>query len=252
MSADDLRGQFEGDAERFREPKNDGESLTPAVGYWLGYPLFLEVIDCHGQWETEAKYSLQCALASAHHGAVQVLMRAGERLKLDSSALWEEGRVCRELFHNPQLYRYEPYRHEGQWDLWPDCLGPARYQLPEPMQEAIRQGETTFMRLVTLLGMSPDGLARIAETVKRTSGAGDCATDRPEKPTANTLMLDMLTKNPESQGWSIREWEKQIHRGQSTIQGTPTWGRLQELKAEAKAEKAMAQSRLNRKGVRKG
>ena len=156
MSADSLQLQFESDAQQFTRSDKDMQNLEAAVGYWIGYPTFVEVIQHHPEWPTSEKYVLRYALAATHHAAVQVLMRAAERMNLDSGALWEEGRVCRELFEQPPV-------GDANHDLWPDCLGSVRYTLPEAMQVAIQEGEAAFMRLVALLEISPKSLHGLHE-----------------------------------------------------------------------------------------
>jgi len=217
MSADSLRLEFDSDAKQFAGDEKDAENLEAAVGYWLGYPVFVEVVQFHPDWDNSQKCGLQYALGHAHHAAVQVLMRTAERLHLDSSALWEEGRICRELFLSPDLHNPE---FRGVYDTWPDCLGSARYQLPQGMQDAIQQGEATFMRLTTLVGMSPDDLARIVETVKQNTGGTNATTDNPDQmltpqrladragiPEADKLARDSLRKTLEK--WRRENISKQ-------------------------------------------
>ncbi len=159
---DGLVGQFQTDAAAFEDRTQDDDKLVAAVGYWTGYPSFFEVIECFPEATSAERCNALASLSQTHLEAVFFLMAEAERLGLDSSPLSEEGRVCREVFAKSELYK--PFVREGVHDLWPDCLGPTRYRLPEAMQAAIRDGEAVFARLVVLKGMDLQDLRSRAYT----------------------------------------------------------------------------------------
>ncbi len=161
------------------------EQLLAAFGYWQCYPLVdCRIRDVEGATRT-AVYEAQMNLNRVHSKAVDRLMREAERAGLDSSPLHEAGRVCRELFSTPALY--EPHRRGGLYETWPDCLGPARYQLPPEMQEAIRTGEATFRRLAAVLEISPEGAAQGVEAKTLSEPAGSEPAGAEEPPAASQL-----------------------------------------------------------------
>jgi hypothetical protein len=69
-----------------------------------------------------------------------------------------------------------------------------------------------------------------------------------ERPSTNALMLDKLTSTPESHGWTIRKWSEEIKRSISSIATTPTWDKLKEAQAEAKATAALKRAAFVRPG----
>jgi hypothetical protein len=71
------------------------------------------------------------------------------------------------------------------------------------------------------------------------------------RPSTNALMMDKLTSVPESHGWSIRTWAKEIKRSVGAIQATPAWKKLNEAQAEAKATAQLERAKLNRPGRRR-
>lgn len=149
-----LRAQFEADQRRFASGDRAGDVLPAAVGYVLGYPLFLEMIGHEWRAESE-RTAAYYALNAAHMAAVQALMREAERFDIDSTPLWEYGRVCRELLADkPWKYYVGPY------DTWPECLGGMRLSLADDYRVAIRDGEGALMRLNVRLAIESDDVAR--------------------------------------------------------------------------------------------
>jgi len=158
-----LRVQFDEDQQRFAADGR-GDDVLAAMGYVLGYPLFLEMIGHDWRAENE-RIAAYYALDAAHAGAIRVLMQEAERLGVDSAPLWEYGRVCRELLAN------EPWKYYiGPYDTWPECLGDTRLSLPEDYRVAIRDGEGALMRLVAKLAIENDDAAQGIGAALRNAG----------------------------------------------------------------------------------
>ena len=66
------------------------------------------------------------------------------------------------------------------------------------------------------------------------------------KATVNALMLDALTTNPESRGWTVTQWQKQIHRSRGAIVKTETWTQLHAARKLIQAEHATTKRRVNK------
>lgn len=161
-SLDRLRREhFEADTVRFRDGKRSKDNLIAAVGYWIGYPMFLEIIG--HDWHTDsARTDAYYALNFAHTQATHLLMEESEKFGLDPHPLYECARVIQEIYANaPEKY------YAGPNDTWPECMGTARYSLPAGQQEALRAGEATFVRLAVKLGLADEkGMAEVAAKVR--------------------------------------------------------------------------------------
>jgi len=155
-----------GDAIKlFDAPPEDDrtQAVTAAASIWIGYALFCEAIECLTLTTADARHKLRSDLDYAHYKATECLMMEAERAGLNAAPLAEAKRVCQELFKpvrgqvpatNP--YGVEWFHHpKCTFDTWPDCLGEWRYALPPAMQEAIRQGEEVFTRLMVRLSITP-------------------------------------------------------------------------------------------------
>jgi len=156
----ELVEEFNSDAKRLAGPP-DEKALTAAAGYWIGYPVFREVIEFNSDDPTE-RYSGVAALDLAHVEATKVLMRKAASMGLDPAPLWEGQRVCREVF-----LTWKPWsdrRGVAVSDMWPDCLGKHRYDLPQGQQDAIRDAEAVFVGVALELGIRLPMLSR-GETV---------------------------------------------------------------------------------------
>jgi hypothetical protein len=159
------------------------EAVVAAAGIWTGYPLFGEAIERLPDTTADEKYKLRGDLDFAHHKATTLLMVEAEREGLNSAALWEASRVCQELFGPirgqgpaPSPYGVVWFQHpECRRDIWPDCLGEWRYTLPPAMQEAIRQGEEVFHRLMARFSIAPAGVTARTPTPrpKRSTEQGE-------------------------------------------------------------------------------
>jgi hypothetical protein len=142
-----LRRQFEADALRWKEGPRGKDDLVAAFGYWIGYPMFLEMIG-HEWGENPARTSAYYALNLVHHRATHVLMEEAEKHGLDPHPLYECARVVQ------KIYAGEPWKYSaGPHDTWPECMGEARYALPAGQQEALRAGEAVFVRLAVKAGV---------------------------------------------------------------------------------------------------
>jgi hypothetical protein len=75
-------------------------------------------------------------------------MHRGEEKGMDTSPLWEESRIVREMILSGKRKVGIDATSSIQW---PDVLGQSRYSLPTENQRAITAGETAYMRLITLL-----------------------------------------------------------------------------------------------------
>lgn len=75
--------------------------------------------------------------------------------------------------------------------------------------------------------------ARRRETTVTSSSRSSTA----GRATANQLMLDIMMKNPESRGWTAKQWGKQIKKSPSTIVATSTWKELALVRERTKAER---------------
>ena len=84
------------------------------------------------------------------------------------------------------------------------------------------------------------GVTHELPPVESPARAGGNATGR---VSTNALMMEALTKSPESQGWSIRRFSREIKRSNSSIQGCGAWRRLEEMRADQKARRALDRSR---------
>lgn len=127
--------------------------LVPVFGYWVGYPLFLELIGFGGGWakspETVQAYY---ALNSTHTAATHILMSEAAKRGLDPHPLYECGRVVQEIYlADPELCVKRTGATSG---TWPECMGAARYSLPAVQQEALRAGEAVFIRLATAVNVA--------------------------------------------------------------------------------------------------
>jgi hypothetical protein len=159
------------------------EAVAAAAGIWTGYPLFGAAIECLRDATADEKYKLRYDLDFAHHKATTFLMMEAEREGLNGAALWEASRVCQELFkpirgQGPASspYGVEWFHHPSRtFDTWPVCLGEWRYTLPPAMQEAIRQGEEVFHRLMARFSIAPAGVTARTPTPspKRSTEPGE-------------------------------------------------------------------------------
>ena len=160
-------------------PEDDRtQAVAEATGIWIGYALFGEAIECISDATADERRKLRSDLDCAHYKATELLMMEAERAGLNGATLSEERRVCQELFKPirgqgpltspyPVLWFHHP---KPTSDHWPDCLGEWRYALPPAMQDAIRQGEEVFTRLMVRLSITPAVPPQIREAVKQGGG----------------------------------------------------------------------------------
>jgi len=143
-----LRRQFEADALRWEEGQRGKDDLVAAFGYWIGYPMFLEMIG--HEWHVDsARVSTYNTLNVIHRRATHVLMEEAEKHGLDPHPLYECARVVQEI------YADEPEKFcTGPYDTWPECMGRSRYTLPVGQQDALRAGEAVFIRLAVRIGIA--------------------------------------------------------------------------------------------------
>ena len=141
---------FEANIERWKAGNYTKDDFAAAFGFWIGYPMFLEMIgyDWHGNPARMASYY---ALNHAHIQATHILMKEAERHGLDPFPLNECARVVQEI------YGHEPWKYyTGRYDTWPACMGEARYTLPVSQQQALREGEAVFIRLAVKLSLADE------------------------------------------------------------------------------------------------
>lgn len=68
------------------------------------------------------------------------------------------------------------------------------------------------------------------------------------KISVNARMLDTMSKNPESRGWSIRQWAEHLRCVISTVQKTPAWKSLQVMNAGDRLGKGKPKDRSRHGG----
>jgi hypothetical protein len=170
-----------GDAiKHFDAPPEDDrtQAVAEAAGIWIGYALFGEAIECLTDATDDEKYKLWNDLNYAHHKATEFLMKEAERAGLNAAPLAEAKRICQELFKQVRGQGPASNPYSVKWfhhpkctsDTWPDCLGEWRYALPPAMQEAIRQGEEVFTRLMVRLSITPAVNPHIRPAIEQGDG----------------------------------------------------------------------------------
>lgn len=123
-------------------------------------------------------------------------------------------------------------------DQWLRALGGTdRPQLPALTGDV----ETDLTTLQVHIGRVLDYAKNRADGKNRAGG----------RPSTNTLMLDVLSRIPESHGWSIRQFRTEIGRSLPAIQSTHAWRNLESLRSEEKASRAMDRSRRAGRGKRR-
>ena len=154
---------FEANIERWKTGRHTKDDLVAAFGFWVGYPMFLEVIGYDWQ-DNSIRREAYYALNHAHIQATQLLMKEAEKHGLDPFALNECARVVQEIYgHQPGKY------YTGRYNTWPGCMGQARYKLPPSQQQALREGEAVFIRLAVKLSIADEASTRaVARTVAQT------------------------------------------------------------------------------------
>jgi len=142
------RELFEADAARFKEGLCAGkDNVTDAFVYWIGYPLYLDLVG-HDWRDENRRKAAYYALNRVHAQATEVLMLEAVECGLDPHPLYECARVVREIYAEaPQKYYHPDSCNNWPEYLWPSCMGDARYSLPAGQQEALRAGEAVFVRL---------------------------------------------------------------------------------------------------------
>jgi hypothetical protein len=142
---DHMREVFEADAERWKAGKWTKADLKAVFGYWIGYPSLLEMVG-HDWRADPTRSAAYRALNYVHYHATHVLTVEAAKRGLDPHPLRECARVIQEI------YGREPWKYyAGQHDLWPECMGDARYTLPTGQQDALRAGEAVFFRLIAAM-----------------------------------------------------------------------------------------------------
>jgi hypothetical protein len=53
-----------------------------------------------------------------------------------------------------EIYADAPEKYYLSPDTWPECMGTARYSLPQGQQDALRAGEAVFVRLAVKAGVT--------------------------------------------------------------------------------------------------
>jgi hypothetical protein len=154
------RELFEAQAERWRKGDITPEDVIAAIGFWIGYPMFLELIG-HDWRSNDVRTATYHALNFAHTQATHVLMEQAERYSLDPHPLYQCSRVVQEVYADaPEKY------YAGRHDTWPECMGAARYSLPPGQQKALRNGEAVLIRLAVKLGLADKpNMASVAKAV---------------------------------------------------------------------------------------
>jgi len=144
-----LEERFRDDVKRWshRLKKNDLELIS---GYWLCYPLFLELVG-HKWREDEARRAAYEALNIAHPEATRQLMELAKSFGIDSRALWESSSLCQ------QLFRYEPWKYYPPdcYSMRPDCLDESLVALSERERQVVRRGEATLVQLFARAKIQP-------------------------------------------------------------------------------------------------
>lgn len=127
------------------------DDLAIACGCFIGFPMLLEMIECHPKWTDGAKHRARMSAESLYHAATTALAHEAGRRKMDPHPLLECGRVVTEIYRDSDKL----YHRRGIYDTWPECMGPWRYELPADQQAAIREGKAAFDRLVIDLDITP-------------------------------------------------------------------------------------------------
>lgn len=126
--------QVRADGEAFAAEDSD---ITPAVGYFLGYPEMLQWIGFE-----PIRIVARQELEFTHAAAARRLMIELERSGIDSGAIFESARICRELLaQDPQKW----IQHDSA--NWPDCLGQERANLPHEYARWITAADIAIHRL---------------------------------------------------------------------------------------------------------
>lgn len=138
-----VRADLSRDQQHFRFQDLDLEAVASAFTYIQGYPwmLFAMIENTKAMAKRNPLESDLRLLRETHKAAIEALIHEAEKVSFDASALWEFGRICRELVDANKAYR------SGIEDFWPDCLRDARRKLPLDYRESIRLGEAALMRL---------------------------------------------------------------------------------------------------------
>lgn len=144
----------------FRDATTDEDKRLLAAGMWTGFPVVAGGV--YRQWQAAKgsdRYRLIASHAETfvermrkdHEQAVRFIAGDCETFGISSQALWEAGRVCREIFASTGLAM-----QSGAVSCdWPDCLGDGRYRLPQAMQDAIREGEAVYQSWLTKASARP-------------------------------------------------------------------------------------------------
>jgi hypothetical protein len=139
-----------------------------AVGMWLYFPLIWELTlesPRDSADSADDRYYARSVLFQAHDKAVRQLAGLAAGLALDAGAIVNAGSVCRQLFNAPGDFGIESIYHPKRIsDEWPNCLGPARFKLPAPVQDALSQGESVLANLRAKLSLKPDVPAILAQS----------------------------------------------------------------------------------------
>ena len=144
--------RFATDCEKLEQFKLSRDDYETAAGYVFCLPLWTEVLyaatvfsPTTGAEKTEHLHKAETVkrlLDNAHAAAVRWLMELAELMKMDSSVLWSDGVICRDLFRAGPIYG-----NDRANDLWPDCLGEKKLDLPDRSQAAIDAADALRTRI---------------------------------------------------------------------------------------------------------
>jgi hypothetical protein len=71
-----------------------------------------------------------------------------------------------------EIYADAPEKYyAGAHDTWPECMGTARYILPRGQQQALRAGESVFVRLAVKVGVDRKAKPSLPPTAKEKAEA---------------------------------------------------------------------------------
>ena len=182
---------------RFETETESAELRALAVSYWLGYPMhYRSIVYLSRASGHEADRQAISALDAAHANAMLALVRFGEARGIDCAAIVDAGRICRELLQWRRPVDLQRYYVDAppMGSVWPDNLGPHRYELPQAMQQAVVAGEAALMRLAARVDIEEARVKLAAITPKVATGKTKAA-----------LILAALCKHHGYDGMSIND-----------------------------------------------
>jgi len=141
----ELRRSLDTDLESFAIGHANQETIAKAVGYWTGYPTFIEAYGfANGKLSVPTgKNGAYCSLNAVHEAAATFLVGVAHSYGIDGSALAVSAALCRRLYYeNPALLRVDRVS-----DSWPECLGSDLDSLSDAQQTTILDSAAALHQL---------------------------------------------------------------------------------------------------------